>query len=106
MAELHVLLKERRDALHGGFKLCIGLNRIAGQAYRGLHETFGIDDLQNFSALDAFDQNFDVAVGELQALHDVDDRSYLVNFVSFWLVHTGIVLGSQEDFLVRGQGFF
>jgi hypothetical protein len=66
----------------------------------------GLDDLQDLAALDAFDQNFDVAVGQLQALHDVDDGADLVDVVGLGLVDGGVVLGGQKDLLVGGQSLF
>ena len=63
-------------------------------------------DLQDLAALDAFDQNFNVAVGQLQALHDVDDRADLVDLVGLGFVDGGVVLGGQEDLLVGRQRFF
>ena len=61
---------------------------------------------KNLAALNAFDQHFDVAVGQLQALHDVDDGADLVDFVRLGLVDAGVMLGGQKDLLVRGQRFF
>ena len=106
LAELHVLLEEGSDALHAGFERRVGFGGVAGDANRGLHEAFGVDDLQDFAALNAFDQNFDIAVGQLQALHDVDDRADLVDFVGFGFIDGGVVLGGQENFLVRRQRLF
>ena len=61
---------------------------------------------KNLAALDAFDQHLDVAVGQLQALHDVDDRADLVDLVGLGLVDAGVMLGGQKDLLVGGQRFF
>ena len=106
LAQLYILLEESGDALHGGFESGIGLDRITGQADGGLHEAFGVDDLEDFAALNAFDQDFDVAVGELEALHDVDDGADLINLVGFGLVHAGVMLGGEENLFVRGQRLF
>ncbi len=84
----------------------IGLGREAGHANGGLHVSVGVGDLQNLAALNAFNQNFNVAVGEFQALHDIDDGADLINFVGFWFVDGGIVLSRQKNLLVRSQGFF
>ncbi len=62
---------------------------------------FGVGDLQDLAALNAFDQDLDVAVGQLQALHDVDDGADLVNLVGLGLVDAGVVLGGQEDLACR-----
>ena len=89
LAELHVLLEQRGDALHARFNLRRGLGGIAGDPHGGLQKAFRFDDLQNLAALDAFDQNLDVAVGQFQALDDVDDGADLENvsglgFVDAW----------------------
>ena len=71
-----------------------------------MHEAFGVRDLQDLAALDTFDQDLDIAIGELQALDDIDDRAYLIDLVCLGLVDAGIVLGGQKDLLVRGQCLF
>jgi len=106
LAQLYVLLKKGGNALHGGFECSISLEGISRQPDRGLHEPFGIDDLQHLGAFNAFDQNFNVAVGELKALHDVDDSANLINLVRLRLVHAGVVLGRQKNLLIRGQRLF
>ncbi len=106
LAQLYVLLEQGGDALHAGFDLRIGLGGIAGHADRNLHVAFSLADLQNFAALDAFDQDLDVAVGQLQALHDVDDGADLVDLVGLGFIDAGVVLGGQEYLLVGRQCFF
>ena len=54
----------------------------------------------------AFDQNFDVAVRELHALHDVRERSYRVNLLRFGVIHGSVMLRGKEDLLVAGQRLF
>ena len=92
--------------MHAGFDLRIHFGRVPRHSDRRLHETFGIRDLQDLAAFDALDQNLDVAVGQLQALHDVHDRAHLVDLVGLGLVHAGVVLRGQENLLICGQGFF
>ena len=55
LAKLHVLLKERRNALHRGFNLWAGLVREPRHPHRRLHKAFSIDHLQDLAALNAFD---------------------------------------------------
>ena len=106
LAELYVLLEQGRDPLHAGFDLRIGFGGVAGHANRNLHVAFALADLKNFAALDAFDQDLDVAVGQLQALHDVDDRAYLVDLIGLGFIDAGVVLGGQENLLVGRQRLF
>ena len=53
-------------------------------------------------AFDAFDQNLNIAVWQLQALHDVDDGAHLKDLVGFWFIDGGVVLRGEENFLIRG----
>ena len=62
-------------------------------------EAFVVADRRHLGALDAFDQDFDVAVGQLQALDDVDDGADLVDLVRLGLVDGGVVLGGEKIFL-------
>src|SRR6185312_5149578 len=73
---------------------------------RNLHESFTLADLQNLAALDTFDEDLDIAVRQLQALHDVDDGADLIDLVWLRLVDTGVMLGGQENLLVSSQRFF
>ena len=84
----------------------IGFGGETCDAHRGLHVAIGIGDLQDLAALDAFHQNFDVTVRQLQALHDVDDGADLVDLVRLGFVDAGVVLGGQKDLLVGGQRCF
>src|SRR5262249_40059193 len=106
LAQLYVLLEQRRHALHAAFNLRSGFGRVAGHPDRNLHVALVLGDLQDFAALNAFDQDLDVAVRELEALLDIYDRAYLVNLIRLWLINAGVVLGSQEDLLVSGQRLF
>ena len=106
LAQLHVLLKQRRDALHGRFHLRRDLRRVAVHPHRRHIEAIGLGHLQNARPLNALHQNLDVAVRHLQALHDVDDAADLVNLVRLGFIHTGIVLGGEEDPLVSRKRLF
>jgi hypothetical protein len=57
-----------------------------------------IDHLQNLAAFHTFNQDFDVAVGQFEALHDVDD-SRPEDLIGLGFVDGGVVLGSEEIFL-------
>ncbi len=103
LAQLHILLKQRGDALHGRFDLRRHLRRVAAHPHRRHVEAVGLGHLQDARPLNSFHQHLDVAVGHLQALHDVDDAANLVNLVRLGFVHPGIVLGGQEDPFVSRQ---
>ena len=76
LAKLHVLLEQSGYALHARFDLRVHLYGISRYANRSLHVAVRVGGLQKTAALNAFDQNFNVAVGKLEALHDVDDGAY------------------------------
>ena len=106
LAQLDILFEEGGHALHAGFKRRVSLAAIAGDAHRGLHEALGVDHLQNLAALHAFNQDLDVAVGQFEALHDVNDGADLVDLIGLRFVDGGVVLGSEENLLVGRQRLF
>ena len=106
LAELDVLLEQTGDAADQGFELLPGSTLIGGGADDGAEEAFVLADGDDFAALDAFHQNFDIAVGQLQALDDVGDGADAVDLVGTRFIDGGIVLGGEEDLLVAGQRLF
>ena len=77
--------KSASDALHAGFDLRRGFGGVTRNPHRGLQEALGLRDLKDLAALDAFNQDFNVAVWQLEALHDVDDGADLENVVGLWV---------------------
>ena len=71
-----------------------------------MKEAIGIDNLKNLAALDTLDQHFDIAVGQLKTLNDIDDRADLIDFIRLGLVDAGIVLRSEKDLAVAGKRLF
>ena len=106
LAQLYVLLEQSGDALHARFDLRVHFHGIAGHANGSLHIAIGIGGLQKPAALDAFHQNFNVSIGQFQALHDVDDGADLVDLVRLGFVDGCVMLGGKENFLIRGQCLF
>ena len=106
LAQLYILFEQSCNPLHPGLNLRVGLGRIARHAERNLHVAFALADLKNFAALNALDQNLDVAIGQLETLHDVDDSAHLVDLIGLGFVDAGVVLGGQEDLLIGGQRLF
>ena len=103
LAELYILLEQSGDALHRGFDL----RRQFGAVFRGANRRFkvavGVDDLQDLAALEALDQDLDIAVGQFETLDDIDDGADLVDLVGLGLVDTGVVLGCEKNLLVASQ---
>ena len=75
------MLEQRGDSLHCSFELGIGLDGITSQPDRRLHEAFSVCYLENFAALNSFDQHLDIAVGQLKPLNDVDHCPDLINLI-------------------------
>src|SRR4029077_17705721 len=71
LRKLDELLVETGDLLDGLLDLGRRLNASAQEANGGAEKTLFTGDGDGAGALDAFDQNFDVAVGKLNTLHDI-----------------------------------
>src|SRR5262249_23434269 len=97
---------QTRDALHAGFELSARLGGISNHTNRGLHEAFVFGDLENLSPLHSFNQNLDVAVRQLKALHNIDDGPDLVDLVRLGFINAGVVLGGQENLFVGCESLF
>ncbi len=107
LRELHVLLEKVGDAARKLAATSGRRLRLHGnQANRGAEKAFVAGHLDDFGALGAFHQNFDVAVGQLHALHDVGERADLIDFFRLGIVDRGVMLRDQENFLVARQRFF
>ena len=106
LAELDVLFEQAGDAADELVELRAGLHLEGGGADDGAEEAFVVGDRNHLGALHAFHQDFDVAVGQLEALDDVDDGADAVDLVGLGLVDGSVVLGGKKDFLVAGHGLF
>ena len=106
LAELYVLLEQARDAADERVQLRPGLHLVCRSTNDRAEEPFIVVHRDHFAPFDALDQDFDVAVRQFQALDNVDDRAYRVNFVGLRFVDRRIVLGRKKDFLVPGHRFF
>ena len=106
LLQLDVLLEEVGDALHQLLERGRHFELRLGGAHRGHKEAVAIGDVNRFGPLDPFHQHLDVAVGHLDALHDVADGADLVDFLGFGFVDGGVVLGGEEDLAVAVEGLF
>ena len=59
--------------------------------------------LDGAGAIDALDEHFDVAIGQLEALDDIGDAAHRVDVVRLRVVDGRVVLRGQEDPLVLHQ---
>ena len=78
----------------------------AQQSNRSSEEPLFRGNRQRPSPLHTFHQNLDIAVGELDALHDVGERSDGVNLFRLGVIHGCIVLRGKKNLLVARQRFF
>ena len=83
-----------------------GLHLIAGRPQHHAEETFVGGNRYHLAAFDAFHQHLDVAILQLEALHDVDDAADGVDFVRLGVVDGGVVLGGEKDLLVARHRLF
>src|ERR1039457_3909629 len=88
--------------LEGGRYLGVVLHGSDG----GFKKAVGIGNLEDLGAFNALNENLNIAVGEFEALHDIDDGADLVDLVGLRLMDTGVVLGGQENFLIGSEGLF
>ena len=106
LLQLDVLLEEGSDALHELLDRRRHLEVRFAHAHGGHKEAVAVGNFERLGALHAFHQHLDVAVGHLDALHDVADGADLVNLLGLGLVYAGVVLGGEEDFAVAGERLF
>ncbi len=76
LAELDVLLEQPGDASDQRFQLRPCVHLEVESLDHGAEIAFVFADRNNLAALHAFHQNLDIAVGQLQALDDVRDRTH------------------------------
>jgi hypothetical protein len=101
--ELHVLFEQRDDAAHRAFGIDAGLLVLRDHLDHDTVEAFVFFPLDRPCALDPFDEHFDVAVGQLQALDDVGDAAHGENIGRLRIVDRGVVLGGEKDPFVLHQ---
>src|SRR5580704_17255902 len=106
LLELDVLLKEAGDALHELLDGRCHLELGPAGAHGGDEKAVTIADVCGLGALHAFNQNLDVAIGHLDALHDVADGADLVDFLGLGLIDGGVMLGGEKDLAVAVESLF
>ncbi len=97
--ELDVLLEEADDLRHQAFHPGRRLLGAGHQLDHDLRVALLLAELQGAGAVEALHQHLDVAVGELEALHDAADRAQGVDLLRARVVAGGVVLRGEEDAL-------
>ena len=98
--QLDVLLEQRHHAAHRAFGVAARLARLRQHLDDDAVEALVFLPLDGAGAIDAFDEHLDVAVGQLQALHDVGDAAHRVDVFGPRVVDRRVVLRGEEDPLV------
>jgi hypothetical protein len=101
--ELDVLLEEPDHAAHHRFGVRRRLGLLLDELHRDAEKSLVFLPLHRAGAFDAFDEHLDVAVGQLQRLHDVRDAAHRVDVGRLRIIRGRVVLRRQEDALVGRQ---
>ncbi len=102
--ELDVLLEQRHDPAHRALGVDPGFLVLGDHLDDDAVEALVFLPLDRAGALDALDQHFDVAVGQLQALHDVGHAAHREDVSRLRIVDRRVVLGGEKDPLVLDEG--
>ena len=105
LRKLDELFVQRGDFLNGLLDLRRWLDTRTQEPNRGTEEPFLRGDREGPRPLHAFDQNFDVAIGKLDALHDVGESAHGVDLFRFGVINRSVVLRGKKDLFVAGQRF-
>src|SRR5580704_1775880 len=106
LRKLDELLVEAGDLLNELFDLRRDFDLCGQQADGGAKEALLGSDGKGTSALDAFDQHLDVAIGQLDALDDVRQRADGINLLRLRVVDRRVMLGGKKNLLVAGKRLF
>ena len=93
LRELDELLVKAGNFLNGLLDLRRRLDAGAEKPDGGAEKAFFSGNGNGAGALDALDEDLDIAVRQLHALHDVGERADGVDFLGFGIVNRGVVLG-------------
>ena len=106
LAELHILFELPAQSSRQRVVAREVLIAERREAQIGFPEAFFLIQLQNARALDAFDENLGVSIGQLERLNDVRNRSNLINLIGFGIINRRVVLRGEEDPLVASKRGF
>ena len=101
--ELDVLLEEADDLRHQPFHPCRRLLGAGNELGHHLERAAFLAELEGAGAVEALHQHLDVAVGQLEALHDAAHGAEGVDLLGAGVVAGGVVLRGEEDALAAGE---
>ena len=101
--ELDVLLEQRHDAAHRLLDVAGGVLLPLQHLDDDAVETLVFLPFDHARAIDALDQHLDVAVGKLQALHDVGHAAHREDVFRLRIIGRRVVLRGEEDPLVLAE---
>ena len=104
--QLHVPLEQRHNMPHRLLNVVAGVVLLGQQLRHDTIEPLVFLPLDRAGAVEPFDQHFDVAVRQLQTLHDVGDTAHRVDILRLRVVGGGVLLRCEEDPLVFRQRVF
>ena len=101
--QLHVLLEQRHHAAHRALGIDASFLVLGNHLDDDAVEALVFLPLDRAGAFDPLDQHLDVAVRQLQALHDVGDAAHREDVGRLRIVDRRVVLRREEDPLVLEQ---
>ena len=102
--QLDVLLEQRHHAAHGALDIARRVAVAGEHLHDDAEEAAVLLPLDGAAAVGALDEELDVAVGQLQALHHVRHAAHRVDVLRLRVVDLRVVLGREEHPLVLVQG--
>ena len=106
LRKLHILFKKSIDAPHRLIDLRRRFDTQRKKFQGCAVETLFTGELHDLGALDAFHQHANIAVGKLDALHNVCERSDCKDLLRLGIIDRSIVLCGQENLLFSCQRLF
>ncbi len=106
LGELHILLKQAVDAANRLIDLRRRLDAHGHEAQRGAIEALFAGKLHNFGALHAFDQNANIAVGQLHTLHNIGEGADGKDLLRLGVIDRSVVLGGEENLFFSRERLF
>ncbi|MCY1175228.1 hypothetical protein D9M73_154580 [compost metagenome] len=103
LAQLHILFELRQQAAHEDFRLTVRRGGLFDQGNLGPAVAFDFDKALNRTALLAFDQHLDGAIGQLQQLQNSGNGTDTIQSVFTRIIVSRIFLRQQKNLLLASH---